>query len=179
MFKGYRDSFVRDLVIRAHNVRVRRELWLLADGTYLVGARPPELAGLHFGPGLRAYILHQHHQCHVPQPLIREQLLQIGVDISAGELDRLLTRDLDLFRQEQVAVLQAGLKASSVVTVDDTGARHQGKNGYATNVSGPAFAYFSSTASKSRASFLELLHAGDVRYAINDVAIRYLSLIHI
>lgn len=174
-FKGYRDFMVRELVVRAHNIRVRRELWLLEDGTYLVAARPPELAGLHFGPTLRAYLLDQHHQCHVTQPLLREQLRQFGIDISAGQLDNLLTRDAAKFAIEKTAVLVQGLRSSPVVTVDDTGARHQGTNGYATNVSGPAFAYFASTGSKSRMSFLELLHAGNVDYQLNDVAIRYMA----
>lgn len=174
-FKGYRDFVVRELVIRAHNIRVRRELWLLADGTYLAAPRPPEYEGLHFGPKLRAFVLDQHHQCCVTQPALREQLHHIGIGLSAGQLDYLLTRDLPKFADEKAAVLVAGLKASPVVTVDDTGARHAGANGYATNVSGPAFAWFCSTASKSRTSFLELLHAGQVSYQLNDAAIRYMA----
>lgn len=70
-FKGYRDFVVRELVLQAHNIRVRRELWLRADGTYLVAARPPEFEGLHFGPTLRAHLLDQYYQCHVTQPLPR------------------------------------------------------------------------------------------------------------
>ena len=72
-------------------------------------------------------------------------------------------------------MLVTGLRCSPVVTVDDTGARHAGANGYTTNVSGPAFAWFASTVSKSRASFLELLHAGQVSYQLNDAAIRYMA----
>jgi hypothetical protein len=173
-FKGYSDFMVQDLVIRAHNVQLRRERWLTPDGRILMGALPREFAGCHFGPQLRAFILYQHHQCHVTQPLLREQLQEWGVDLSAGQLDALLTQGADAFTLEKTAVLMAGLQASPVVTVDDTAARHQGCNGYATNVSGPAFAWFSSTGSKSRLSFLELLHAGAVTYAVNDTAIRYM-----
>jgi hypothetical protein len=51
-FKDYRNFVVRGLVIRAHNIRVRREFWLLADGTYLLGGRPPSRVR---GPALRPY----------------------------------------------------------------------------------------------------------------------------
>ena len=43
---------------------------------------------------------------------------------------------------------------SSYVNVDDTGARHNGKNGYCTHVGNEDFAWFESTESKSRINFL-------------------------
>jgi hypothetical protein len=51
----------------------------------------------------------------------------------------------------------AGLAVSSYIGTDDTGARHQGKNGYCTAIGNDLFAYFESTASKSRLNFLQVL----------------------
>lgn len=175
VFKGYRTFVVRDLKVQAHNISIKREVWLTPDGRWLVGERPAELAGQHFGPTLRAFVLYQHHHCHVTQPLLRELLREWDVELSAGQLDALLAQGADAFTAESTAVLVAGLKASPAVTVDDTGVRHAGANGYATNVSGPCFAWFRSTPSKSRSSFIELLHAGAVDYRINDRAIRYMA----
>ena len=44
---------------------------------------------------------------------------------------------------------------SSQIHVDDTGARHNGRNGVCTHIGNEWFAYFESTESKSRINFLE------------------------
>jgi hypothetical protein len=66
-FKGYRDFVVQDLKIAPHKTRYRLEVWQAPDGEYLYGELPPTLQDGHFGPGLRAYVLYRHHQCHVTQ----------------------------------------------------------------------------------------------------------------
>ena len=70
-------------------------------------------------------------------------------------------------------MLLAGLAVSSYVQVDDTGAKHQGHNGFCTHIGNDLFAYFESTDSKSRQNFLEVLRGPDTDYTINDVAVAY------
>jgi hypothetical protein len=57
--------------------------------------------------------------------------------------------------------------------VDDTGARHQGKNGYCTAIGNDLFACFTSTDSKSRLNFLHVLQGAQPGYAINETALAY------
>lgn len=108
------------------------ERWLTPDGQLLSANLPAGLkAGKsvrHFGPNLLSYILYQHHHCQVTQPLILEQLREWGLRLSSGQLDRLLTKDKECFHSEKDSLLQAGL-SHGYVTVDDSGARHQGKMG--------------------------------------------------
>jgi len=59
--------------------------------------------------------------------------------------------------------------------VDDTGARHQGQNGYCTPIGNEWFAWFSSTESKSRINFLEVLRAGETDYVVDAVARGYMQ----
>ena len=60
------------------------------------------------------------------------------------------------------------------VGVDDTGARHDGKNGYGTAIGNDLFAYFESTDSKSRLNFLTVLRGPtSTGYTIDDVAVEY------
>lgn len=174
-FKGYQDFVVQDLVIRTHTVRYRLERWQTPDGTYCIGRLPEALQGGHYGPGLVSYILYQHHQCHVTQPLLREQLSEWGVDISRGQLNRLLSEGKEAYHEEKQALLSAGLQSSGYVTVDDTGARHAGKNGYCTQIGNGCFAWFASTESKSRVNFLELLRAGHTDYVLDEAALAYLK----
>ena len=158
-FKGYRDFVVQDLKILPHNIRYRLEVWQTPQGQWRCGELPPTLHGGHFGPGLRAYVLYQHHHCHVTQPLLREQLRAWGIDLSAGQRDALLSGHTQAFVAEKDQLLEVGLEVSSFITVDDSGARHQGRNGYVTQIGNDFFAWFASTERKSRINFLQLRHA--------------------
>ena len=173
-FKGYRDFIVQDLRIEPHNTRYRLEVWQTPDGERLLGELPERLNGGHFGAELRRYVLYQHHHCHVTQPLLHEQLREWGIDISAGQIDALLSGANDAFLAEKDQLLVTGLEVSRYITVDDSGARHQGHNGYVTQIGNDWFAWFASTGSKSRINFLQLLHAGDITYTLNADALSYL-----
>jgi len=174
-FKGYRDFVVQNLKINVHNTRFRLERWITPEGKVLMGQLPEELNGRHFDPQMISYILYQHHHCQTTQPLLLEQLREWGVDISSGQINQILASGLEAFHDEKDAVLQAGLTASSYVTVDDSGARHQGKNGYVTQIGNDFFAWFSSTYSKSRENFLELLRAGNQDYYLTEAALDFMQ----
>jgi hypothetical protein len=119
--------------------------------------------------------MYQHYQCRVPQPLIYEQLREWGIDISVGQINRFLNEEHQIFKQEQDEVLKAGLETATYIHTDDTGARHNGKNGYCTVIGNDDFAYFKTSNSKSRANFLEILQAGEQKYILNDIAEAYLQ----
>jgi len=175
-FKGYEDFVVQDLILEPHNVRYRRERWVTPEGTTVVADLPDAVVpGSHFGPDLLCFILHQYHHQHVTQPLLLEQLLQLGVDISSGQLNRILTEDKDAFHQEKEELLPAGLATASYIHVDDTVARHEGEQGYCTHVGNDFFAYFKSTDSKSRINFLEVLRGHHQDYMIDEVALAYFA----
>jgi Transposase IS66 family len=172
--KGYEEYFVQELVLQAQVTRYLRERIVTPEGQSLLAPLPDDvLPGSHFGPTLIGYILYQYHQCNVTQPLLLEQLRELGIDISAGQIDRLLTQGQDGFHQEKAEVLSAGLQTSSYIGVDDTGARHEGHNGYGTAIGNDLFAYFESTDSKSRLNFLKVLRGPATGYAINEVALAY------
>ena len=172
-FKGYRDFVVQDLKIQPHNIRYRLEVWQTPEGQWRCGELPATLHGGHFGPGLRAYVLYQHHHCHVTQPLLREQLREWGIDLSVGQIDALLSTHNESFWAEKDQLLEVGLEVSSFITVDDSGARHQGRNGYVTQIGNDFFAWFASTERKSRINFLQLLQAGTPVYALTEETFSY------
>jgi len=172
-FKGYKDFVVQDLRVEAYNTRFRLECWQAPDGCYVTAQLPAHLDGKHFGSELIRFILYQYHHCHVTQPLLLEQLREIGVDISSGQLNNILVEKNDAFHEEKDAILGTGLEVSTHVNVDDTGARHQGKNGYCTHIGNELFSWFESTSSKSRINFLRLLRSGRTDYVINADAVAY------
>jgi Transposase IS66 family len=174
-FKGYRDFVVQDLVIRAHNTRYHLERWETPDGRILIGELPVAVGSGHFGVTLVSYILYQHHHCQVTQPLLLEQLHEWGIDISAGQIDALLTGRHEPFHEEKEALLPAAFSSAGYLTVDDTGARHRGQNGYTTHMGNEWFAWFGSTKSKSRINFLQLLRAGHEDYRVDTEALAYVQ----
>lgn len=171
---GYEDYTVQDLLIQPYNTRYRLARYQTPDGQTLIGELPPALQGSHFGITLKSYILYQYYQQRVTQPLILQQLIDWGIAISSGQISRILTEDKADFHAEKDALLTAGINHSAYLHVDDTGSRHAGKNGYCTQIGNEAFAWFSSTASKSRINFLELLRGAAVDYTINATALEYM-----
>ena len=170
-FKGYDDYTVRELVIKGATTLYRVEKWLTPQGELVTGTLPIKVAGDHFGPVLRSFVLYQYYHAQVTEPLILEQLREWGVAISSGQLHRLITEGKEEFHREKDEILRVGLRVSSHIHADDTGARHQGRNGFVTHIGNEWFAWFQATESKSRINFLELLRAGSTDYVLRGEAL--------
>lgn len=173
-FNGYREYDVQDLILKRHNIRYLLAEYVTESGRTITGKLPPAQQQGHYGVTLRAFVLYQHHQCRVPQPLIVEQLREFGIEISAGQVNRLLMEEKASLHTEQQEVLQAGLETAEYVHTDDTSARHQGHNGYCTVIGNDLFAYFSSSDNKSRENYLRLLRGQYEDYVLNKYARHYL-----
>ena len=176
-FKGYEEYTVQGIIFKTHNVLYRRERWKTPEGGSMVAPLPQDvqaLAGGHFDHSVKRFVLYQYHHALVTQPLILEQLLELGIDISAGQVNRIITEGHDGLHAEKDELLRAGLEVSGYINVDDTGARHKGKTGYCTHIGNELFAWFQSTESKSRINFLELLRTGHQDYLLNADAIEYM-----
>ena len=166
----YRDFTVQDLVVRLHVVRYRRARYRAPETGELISAPLPEEVRRHghFGPGLRAYVLSQSYQNHVTEPLILEDLLDRGLAISAGEVHALLTAGHDAFHAEKDALLPAAREVSHVFHTDDTPARHQGNNAHTHHIGNDLFTSFTTTATKSRLNFLNILRAPFTEYVLRE-----------
>jgi hypothetical protein len=174
-FIDYRDFVVQEIKIEAYNTRYRLKVYETPDGEYIVGKLPENLNGKHFGPSLIRFVLYQYYHCHVTQPFLLEQLHEIGIDISSGHLNNLLIEGKEEFHWEKDDILSAGLEVSSYINVDDTGARHKGKNGYCTYIGNEAFSWFESTERKDRINFLKCLRAGHSDFYLNIDALTYME----
>jgi hypothetical protein len=171
--RGYQDYIVQDLVIKPNNTKYRLAYWLGPDGKSHTGKLPVDIQG-HFGPMITSFIMYQYYHAQVTQPLLWEQLREFGIDISKGQLNRIITENKKYFHQEKDEILISGLELSSYINVDDTSARHQGKNGYCTQIGNELFSWFRSTESKSRINFLELLRNVHTDYILLDSAFDYM-----
>lgn len=175
-FKGYANFDVQELVIKTERVRYRLEKWRTPSGVLVTGQLPMAVAaGGHFGPTLQSFVLYQYYHALVTEPLLLEQLHEFGVTISSGQLHALVTAGKERFHREKDEILEVGLRVSKYIHTDDTGARHQGKNGYCTHIGNEWFAWFESTPSKSRVNFLGLLRGGHTDFVVDDAALEYME----
>jgi hypothetical protein len=152
---------------------LRLAIYITPEGNRVRGENPQEYSLGHFGVNLITYCLSQYYQCHVTEPLLLEQLHDLGLDISSAQLSNILIKNKEIFHNEKQEILKAGLENSAFVNTDDTGARHDGQNGYCTSISSPFFTYFESTGSKSRINFLEILQGSQKLYALTEEALNY------
>jgi len=177
IFKDYNDYFTQELEIKVVNLRFRLKAYITPSGDYKVGKLPKEYEGKHYGPGVHRYILHQYYHCHVTQPLLLEQLHEIGLDISPGQIDNIINNNHESFHSEKESILNTAISLSDYIQSDDTGARHKGKNGYCTVIANEYFTYFKSCDTKSRINFLEILRTSQYEdYYINDYALEYMKM---
>lgn len=177
-FKGYETTVVQDLVICPAVIRYRRQRWRTPAGETLVAALPGGVRG-HFGGELRRHVLALYHRGGMTVPGLTAYLHDLGVDISKRQVLRLLDDGHEPFVAEALEVLRAGLATAPWISVDDTGARHKGRNGVCTQIGNDTFTWFATTASKSRINFLELLRAGHDDYVVNDAALAYMRAHHL
>jgi hypothetical protein len=173
-FLGYQDFTVQDLKVELHNTRYRRGRYQLPDGTISVAALPKDVTS-HFGSTLRQYVLYQHFHNHVTQPLLHEELRELGVEISVGQINRLLTEGHDAFHQEKDSLLPAAREVSAYLQTDDTSARHRGQSGHTLHIGNDLFASFFTTDTKSRVNFLKILLTPHTGYLFNGDALFYLE----
>lgn len=172
-FKGYMDFYHTELDLQFVTTLFRREYYQTPEG--IVTAPLPEHIKGRFGDNLKSHLLNFYHSCSTTQPLLLDWLHDHGCPISEGSLNNILTKGHDAFHQEKEEILEAGLTCSDYLQVDDTGARHQGKNGYCLFVGNPYFSYFLSSGSKSRINFLSCLQGQQPLYLLNEVAIDYMK----
>ena len=173
-FKGYKPYIIQDLIIRANNINYQREVWQSPDGKQtLVASLPVHLQGKQFGATLQGYLLHQYYECGVSQPLLSTSLKDYGVLISKGQISNVLIEDKEKFHEEKTSLLAKAIELGEQLRTDDTGARHKFKNGYCNCINSDLFTYFTTTYSKSRINFLEILRLNRTNYEINEAALAY------
>jgi hypothetical protein len=66
---------------------------------------PEHLNGNPYDSELICFILYQYHHCGVTQPLLLEQLLEFGVDISKGTPSNILIEGKEDFHKEKDRIL--------------------------------------------------------------------------
>src|SRR4030042_2408270 len=107
-FMGYKNFIEQDIIMEPFNKIYKRGRWKTPDGNWIIAPLPKEVKG-HFGPSLKQYILELNYGMNVPQDLILERLWELGIEISSGQLQNILTENHEAFHEEKEQLLDIGL----------------------------------------------------------------------
>ena len=176
VFKGYQDVLVQELVLRSETVRYRRERWYLPTERRVVVASLPPGADGQFGPVLRSFVLALGYGAQVSESGIHQLLRDVGVQISTGQVGRLLIHGQDHWHAEASAIAEAALAGSPWQTLDDTPTRVNGQNHYCQVLTSPLATVYRTTKAKDRLTVLDVLRNGRPRtFLFNDEAAAWLA----
>jgi len=175
-YKGYETVVVQDIQIKTENVLFRKEKYYSASRhkTYL--AQLPPGYGGQFGPGIKSLILTLYFGVGTSEPKIREFLVNMGVQISKGEVSDLLIQKQEGFHAESEAVCEAGLYSSPWQQSDHTETRVNGQRQHCQVVCNPVYTSYHTRPRVDRLTALDVLRQGRKRiFLLNEEAFGYLE----
>ena len=175
-YKGYETVVVQDLLVKTENVLFYKEKYYSASRhkTYL--AELPLGYGGQFGPGIKSLILTLYFGVGTSEPKIREFLVNMGVQISKGEVSDLLIKKQEDFHAESEAVYAAGLRSSPWQQSDHTETRVNGQRQHCQVVCTPVYTSYHTQPSADRLTALDVLRQGRKRiFLLNEEAFGYLE----
>jgi len=175
-FKGYEDVVVQDVVFRADNVCFHKEkYWAYSTGETYLAPLPRGYEG-QFGPGLKALAVTLYFGGNVSEPKILGLYANIGVQISTGQLSKLLIKDHEGFHAEKAAVCEAGLASGPWQHTDQTSTRVDGQEQHCNIVCNPVYTIYTTTPGKGRLHVLDVLRNGRARrFRLNEEALSSLE----
>jgi hypothetical protein len=175
-YKGYETVVVQDLQVKTENVLFRKEKYYSASKRKTYLAQLPAGYGGQFGPGIKSLILTLYFGVGTSEPKIREFLVNVGVQISTGEVSNLLIQKQEDFHAESEAVYEAGLYSSPWQQSDHTETRKNGQRQHCQVVCNPVYTSYHTHPKADRLTALDVLRQGRKRiFLLNEEAFGYLE----
>ena len=174
-YKGTRDVVIQDINFNLNNTRfIIHKYYSPLLGKVFEGELPPEYKNSIFGPGIWSFVIQFHYEARMTQNLLFKILTGLKVKISVGEISNMILCH-KRFEEERKNVREAGIGRSDYSQIDDTGARLNGKNGYSIAICNQFFTDYYTSSSKNREAALRALAGTELKFAINEVALRYID----
>ncbi|MGB0452214.1 MAG: IS66 family transposase [Bacteriovoracaceae bacterium] len=175
-FIGTRAIVVQEMVIKRRNIKFKIKRYYSKElkKTY-EGEVPQEFKGREFGPQLVSFILYQYYKNRVPHKKIIEMLFDFGIEMSAGTVCSILNNLKDEFSVDLKSARDAGLRRSTRLHIDDTGAKVSGANAYTFGVSNKYFTQYTTSFEKNRWAATGALLYGEQKFLIDKDAVEFVA----
>ncbi|GAC1387039.1 MAG: transposase [Herpetosiphon sp.] len=162
-FKGYQRVVVQDIILMTDTVQFLKEkFYAPSTQQSYVAAVPTGFEG-QFGPNVKALILTLYFESGLSEPKIRSLLALAGLDLSVGQLSKMLTAGAETFHAERQAILAAGLASSPWQHIDTTATRVDGVNQHCHVVCNPLYTVFMTLPQRDRLAALDALRGAAPR----------------
>ena len=150
--KGFRSVVIQDIIFKTCNVECLLERFYSPSLKKTFEAKlPTDLQGTSFGSRLKAFAITLHNLGRVTENKIQKILEGIGIIISEGTISNIMIEEKrDEFTAEKNAIFKNGMENADYFQIDDTGARHAGKNHYLDVVCNDQFSSFFILGGKSK-----------------------------
>ena len=168
IFKGYESAVYQDIEIKVENIKFLKPVYYSPSLKKTFYGEPPAGYKGDYGPGVRSLVLCLHRASNMTESAIHLFLRSQGIDISLATISRILTKNLDVFHNEKLAIVAAGLKATDYQHIDDTGGRVKGKNNYVHVLCSPYYTAYFTLPKKSRLSVLGMLSQGPLSFDFDE-----------
>ena len=123
-FKGYREVIIQNVSLKTDNVKFHVERWYSpAQKKYIEGKLPPGFKGSQFGPDLRSLVIMLYVGLRSTENKIEQFLKDLGVNISAGEISKILTNVPLKMSEEMYQAKASAIKVHPYLNIDATGMR--------------------------------------------------------
>ena len=179
-FKGSEEVGVQDRLLKTDQVRFRKEqsYWPARPQTYradLPGRYPGPL-----GSNLQAWALRLYFGGQRSQPKIAEFRREAGIQISDGDVSKLLIKKPEIFQAEKEAVDEAGLPSTAYQPPDDPRTRVNGHNQPCQGLGNLFYPAYCTSAGQDRLRVLEGLRPGpQPEFLLKVEAWAYLKDLHL
>jgi len=172
IFKGYKSSFVQDIIIQAENVEFKKSTYYSPSLNKTFMAPLPAGYSGEFGPRLRQLVISLYHESHMTQSGITSFLANHAIPIGTGSVSRILTLspEKEGFHQEKSDIVMAGLQSANYQQMDDTSARVHGKNYYDHILCNEFYTAYFTRAHKDRLTIIDILTQGQMKFTFNEYA---------
>ena len=176
-FKGWEDYLVQELRLVPDVTRYRRAKYYSAStGKTYLAPLPSECVG-HFGPALRSLALYFGYVGNMSHAGIHRLFSDVGIHISAGQVNNLLVNGQDGLHSNGHDVTLAGLASSAWQHTDDTATRVNGKNQHCHVLCNPLYTAYQTSLTKDRLAVISTLLAGSpFTYVCDSAALAYLQI---
>jgi hypothetical protein len=129
---GYRRVIRQNIKFETDNIEYWLERYYSPSLKKIYEAKlPGSLQNTEFGSQLKAFITYLYYAGRVTENKIHRILKEIGIIISEGEISNILTKEKsNAYAIEKQAIFETGVNCAEYLNIDETGARHKGKNHY-------------------------------------------------
>jgi hypothetical protein len=155
-FKGYDKVISQDIIFKRNNTEYIVEIWYSpSQKKTFRSALPASYCG-YFGNNLKAFCISMYYAMDATRNKLLLFLGSMGIEMSDGSLQNILTENSHDWITEKNDLLKAGLQGAYLQT-DSTGARVNGQNWRTHVFVSEFFAVFSTQPGKSRLDILGAL----------------------